>query len=138
MSTTCEFDQIKTLHWDCYYQPHYLSPINANRPRMRFFQACDVMCAFTCSFALTTDCLFRVRISVCTKFTTFLVYDWVEESKSHCDNVSFVFYYYFDHALIIFCLPGTRGQSLKEDWIAYICREILRVNICNRAYGIVA
>ena len=22
---------------------------------------------------------------------------------------------------------GTRGQSLKEDWIAYICREILRV-----------
>ncbi|THD26270.1 TRAF2 and NCK-interacting protein kinase [Fasciola hepatica] len=25
-------------------------------------------------------------------------------------------------------VKSTRGQSLKEDWIAYICREILRVS----------
>ena len=33
-----------------------------------------------------------------------------------------------DHSITLICL-GTRGQSLREDWIAYICREILRVRV---------
>lgn len=27
-------------------------------------------------------------------------------------------------------VKNTKGSSLKEDWIAYICREILRVRTC--------
>ena len=26
---------------------------------------------------------------------------------------------------------ATKGNSLKEEWIAYVCREILRVSIKN-------
>lgn len=28
--------------------------------------------------------------------------------------------------LCVFSIAATKGQSLKEEWIAYICREILR------------
>lgn len=27
-------------------------------------------------------------------------------------------------------IKNTKGNSLKEEWTAYICREILRVSIC--------
>lgn len=37
------------------------------------------------------------------------------------------------NAEFAFCV-GTRGQSLKEDWIAYICREILRVRASTSFY----
>lgn len=33
----------------------------------------------------------------------------------------FIFSFFF-----IEIIPATKGQSLKEEWIAYICREILR------------
>ena len=31
-------------------------------------------------------------------------------------------------------VSGTKGQSLKEDWIVYICRENLRVSAASNAY----
>jgi serine/threonine protein kinase len=32
-------------------------------------------------------------------------------------------------------VKNTKGSSLKEDWIAYICREILRVRRSPRLSG---
>lgn len=45
----------------------------------------------------------------------------------------------FEQLVMEFCGAGsvtdlvknTKGSSLKEDWIAYICREILRVRNCG-------
>lgn len=61
-------------------------------------------------------------------------------TNSHSTVVIFkIFYGFMDPLQIVMelCAAGsvtdvvrmTRNQSLKEDWIAYICREILQVSI---------
>ena len=77
------------------------------------------------------DKLFTLLISLSKKICFFFSLSWnivVLVLLLIWSNVSlfctkrnqfyFQFYFYF---------IATKGQSLKEEWIAYICREILRV-----------
>lgn len=32
--------------------------------------------------------------------------------------------------VLFLCILATKARSLKEDWIAYICREVLNVRKC--------
>lgn len=41
-------------------------------------------------------------------------------------HLSIIAYNNFDLSIV-----ATKGNTLKEEWIAYICREILRVSIFN-------
>ena len=34
-------------------------------------------------------------------------------------------------------VKSTKNRSLKEDWIAYVCREILRVSSIETSYSLV-
>lgn len=47
-------------------------------------------------------------------------------NKCQCTSLLYSKKYVFFYRSVTDLVKSTKGQSLKEEWIAYICREILR------------
>lgn len=77
------------------------------------------------SFALTIDHIFIYAYTLCVCAFVLDLYNlnMNELTKSSLD-LPLLFINYYD-----FILSATKGNSLKEEWIAYVCREILRVRV---------